>query len=460
MNATTSAAMTIGAVRHALDGRRLVWFGIRGEDGEALLAFPELEASYSVIAPLRSGKVGASANVTLEGISGVRPDLDRFDIDRDAGEAMGAFRESLLRDLSGRCVVVPYRPSALVSALGFSMSDTMTIAGMLKDRQQAFEHKPWVERSLNARGVRGPGWQYVADEHRSRAKRLLAAGPLILRVSRSSGGVGIALVAEEEEIDRLWPRQADAFVAVAPFLANAVPVNFSGCVFSNGMVRLHPPSVQLIGIESCTDRAFGFCGNDFGAVAALGDAVLQQLDAMGRVIGAWLHSERYLGAFGVDALVHEGQCYFTEVNARFQGSSTPSAEIAAELGVSDLFVDHLAANLGVSVPVNEISLSAWARRQPPRSQVIVHNTGDAQTCRDEEMPLDLRSAKVRISQLPHGVAVAPGGSLGRLTLDRSVTSTGFELDAEVERLIDKLRAVYPPVASTQPKDANLAAVEL
>ena len=137
------------------------------------------------------------------------------------------------------------------------MSDTMTLAGPWKDRQSAFEHKPWVERSLALRGVRGLNWQYVADEHRSRAKRLLASGPHILRASRTSGGVGIVAVATEEEVDRFWPEQPDTFVAVAPFLESAMPLNFSGCVFADGSLRLHPPSVQLIGIASCVDRRFG-----------------------------------------------------------------------------------------------------------------------------------------------------------------------------------------------------------
>lgn len=43
----------------------------------------------------------------------------------------------------------------------------------------------------------------------------------------------------------------------------------------------------------------------------------------------------------------DGRIYFTEVNPRFQGSSALSAEIAGELGVPDLLLEHLAASLGL-----------------------------------------------------------------------------------------------------------------
>lgn len=56
----------LSGVRSALGGRKLVWFGIRGEDGEALLPLSELQASFSVIATLRSGSIAPESNVSLE----------------------------------------------------------------------------------------------------------------------------------------------------------------------------------------------------------------------------------------------------------------------------------------------------------------------------------------------------------------------------------------------------------
>src|SRR4051812_35108621 len=75
----TTAA--IAAIRDALGGRRLVWFGIRGEDGRALLQLPEFQACFAITAPLRAASLDPASNVTFESIGGRRPDLDRYDID-------------------------------------------------------------------------------------------------------------------------------------------------------------------------------------------------------------------------------------------------------------------------------------------------------------------------------------------------------------------------------------------
>ncbi|MBE2318354.1 hypothetical protein DVA67_020400 [Solirubrobacter sp. CPCC 204708] len=434
----------IDAIRGALAERRLVWFGIRGEDGEALLQIPELEASYSIIAPLRSGRLREESNVALEQISRRRPDLDRYDIDLDPHPSAREFSARLMREVSGRCVMMTYRPSRLISELAFSMSDTMTLAGLFKDRQQAFEYKPWVETALAARGILGLDWRYVADQHLGRAQRMVAGGrPHILRASRTSGGVGIALAETEADVERLWRQDPDSFVAVAPFLDPTVPINFSGVVFDDGSVRLHPASVQLIGIPSCTQRRFGYCGNDFSAIKTLGDDVLAQVDAMGRAIGEWLHEERYRGVFGVDALVDGGAVRFVEINARFQGSSAPSAEIAHALDVPDLFLDHLNAALGGQPTDSGQTIAEWTASQPDLAHVVLHNTTGADLVRDPDVPLSPRSRGVRLAQLPEaGVPLADGAAICRVTLDRSVTESGFALDEPAERLVADLRRAF------------------
>ena len=49
---------------------------------------------------------------------------------------------------STECVLVTYRPSAFTTALAFSMRGTLELAGMHKERQAAFENKPWVAQGI------------------------------------------------------------------------------------------------------------------------------------------------------------------------------------------------------------------------------------------------------------------------------------------------------------------------
>jgi ATP-grasp domain len=442
VRSTEPVTARIDRLRRALDGRSLFWFGIRGEDAEPLLAVPEFAGCFAIAAPLHRASIKGDRNITLEELTRIRVDLDRYDIDEDSSEEAQMFRTMLMRAVSTRCVLATYRPAAFVSALSFGMGETMTLAGQFKDRQRAFEHKPWVETSLKRYGVRTLDWTYVPDGQAPQAKRLLNGRPIVLRVSRASGGVGIVQARTPEEVDEGWPSQADAFVGVAPYLEDAVPLNFSGCVFRDGAVRLHPPSFQLIGIRGCTSLRFGYCGNDFAAVSRLDDSILDELDRMGRTVGAWLHQERYSGVFGVDALLHDGQTYFLEVNPRFQGSSRMSAKVAAELDVPDLFIDHVSAYLGVDPAGTAPTLREWARHQAAVSHLVIHNTSEETLWRSPRSDLPDTGEGSSLSQWPRDVGIEPGGVLCRVALNRQITTTGSEVDAGTAELVEALRSVF------------------
>lgn len=484
-------------VSRALAGRDLVWFGIRGEDGEALAGLPELAGGFSIIAPMR-GKSRFAVDVCLERLRGSRPDLDRYDVDLDGSEAAAEFGRQVLREVQSRpCVLTAYRASALLTAFSFATPETMTLAGPCAERQAAFEHKPWVERELRRRGVDGLPWRYFAqtdvrepgvtgavavDRAQSgppgeepsahpQASEMLAQGVCVLRTSHTSGGVGVALARDRNELADLWP-QGERLVAVAPYQPGA-PVNFSGCVFADGQVRMHPPSLQLLGIASCTDRRFGYCGNDFAELESrLGRQALDSLDELGGNVGRWLSEQRYVGAFGVDAIVHAGRAIFAEMNPRLQGSTAVSALIARELGMPDLLLDHLAACLHLEPSCKGLTLGEWAQLQPEVSRIVLHNrTGGALARRDAQSgdaqnrdgggrsaALECRgqrnggappamTAGAEVSQLaPAGLPVEPGGTLCSLTVRRAVTDTGTQLHPDVDADVRSLRSEFQPAS--------------
>ena len=429
-------------VSRKLAGRRLYWFGIRGEDAQPLLDIPEFAGSFAITAPLRSIAIPAAQNVALEQSVGHRVDLDRYDLDDDTSEPAIRFRRTLLRAVDEPCVLLTYRPNGFVSSLAYASAHTLSVAGMLKDRQRAFEFKPWVETSLRGKGVAMVDWTYVPDAERSRAKRLLSRlGPLVLRVSRASGGVGMVVAETDDDIDSHWPFQSDSFVAVAPYLEPTIPVNLSGCVFARGSVRLHPVSVQLIGLQSCTPLRFGYCGNDYGAARSLQEGVIAKLEAMGHAVGRWLAEERYLGAFGIDAMVRGDDVLFTEVNARFQGSSSMSALLARQLGAIDIYLDHLAPFLELD-PGPERTLAEWMQDQPAMAHVVVHNRSGESRSLVASLGAEAMPSGFLPVQLPEGVEVSPGGVLGRLLVSRSITSDGFAVDRQTEQAISAVAALY------------------
>ena len=199
----TSREDQLRAISAALGDRELIWFGIRGTDAAGLLALPQFTSSFSITAPLRAAKLAVSDS--LEETTAVRVDLDSYDIDLDPSPSVMVLRRRLLARATRRSAISTYRPSHFLSAVHFASFDTTTYLGLFKDRQTAFEHKPWVETELRRAGIRTLPWRYFADESRDQVKQAVAKGPQVLRASRSSGGEGIELVDSPSSVDDCGP---------------------------------------------------------------------------------------------------------------------------------------------------------------------------------------------------------------------------------------------------------------
>ena len=411
-----------------LADRALYWFGIRGSDAEGLLALPQFSGSFAITSAIDAP--GLAYNVTLEQLTGVRVDLDRYDIDFDQqnAEAIATMRRHLLAALAEKSAIVTYRPSEFLSSISFATRRNAAYLGMFKGCQSAFEHKPWVETELDALGMRTLPWEYVPIEARHSVIDRLATGPVILRPSRTSGGVGIEIVAEPDELIAKWSDDPSHVMGVSRFLEDALPLNVGGCVFGGGEVTLHPASLQLIGVRGATSRRFGYCGNDFAAFANISGDIQAEIDDSTRMIGRWLGTRGYLGAFGVDYLLHEGWLYFAEVNARFQGSTALTVALSAGAGECDILLDHLAANLGVT-PVANHSLGKWADLIGPGSHVVMHN------CEPHRVVARSRCRHPHAQRVelvpPRGSAIEVGGVIGRLVFGRRITRDGFHIDVEL-----------------------------
>ena len=433
-------ADALHSISSQLQGRRLVWFGTRGDDSESAASIPEFKAAFSILASHRRRHTVRS--YSIEELSGVRVDLDTYEIDEEPnGEAFATFRKMALRALAGPTAVFTYRPSILVSALCFARRDNCRYLGLFKDFQAAFEHKPWVESSIRALGVPAIPWHYVADEEQLDSLSDLSNGPVMLRRSRSSGGTGLVRVEDFAELQARWPRQAEAYVSVAPYIDGGMPLNVGGVVWRDG-VTLHPLSLQLIGQPECTTRPFGYCGNDYSAVQAVDPAVVRQIQAATITIGHWMRAHGYVGAFGVDFLVKDGVALFTEVNPRFQGSTHLSSDISNSMDESCIVLDHLAALLGVDAPPS-LDLTDYFDSSSC-GHLVVHWTGPSEAHVDgtqlvqkfEDFPR-LRRSDVVVRPT---VLCQPNSTVARLTFDGSLSTTGFDLDSTIADTVRNWRS--------------------
>jgi hypothetical protein len=419
-----------------LGGRKLVWVGSRGHDAASFIDLPQFSESYGIIAPLRS--VSLNVDFALENISGERADLDTYKIDDDRRPPARELRRRLLASLNEPAVVVAYRPFSLLSALCYPRSDFVKYLGMFHERQATFEHKPWVESELRKAEIPIIPWRYFANEDRAQLEEYVAAvGVAVLRTNRSDGGAGLHVIREPGDVAGHMPQVPEGFFAVAPFLEPNIPVNINACVFGDGQVSLHPPSLQVIGVEEFTGRRFGYCGNDFSAIKSLSKSQLAELETITVKAGRWLHSQGYRGAFGLDALIHDGEMLLAEINPRFQGSSLLSARIDKSLGRPDVYLCHLAAYFGRQAP-QSMSLTELVNLQTDISQIVVHHTGTTPASLphlsdDESMSIELAPAE--------GVSILPDGIVFRAVVHSSVTANGHRVRSSVIEAVKRKHAL-------------------
>ncbi len=429
-------AALLKSVRKRLSGRPLVWFGTRGDDLGAVADLPNLSHSFSIISEFdaRPDVYG----LALEQISGIRVDLDTYDIDDDPFlEPIQEFRHHLLAATRRECAVFTYRPSMFLSAITFARSNSVEYLGMFKDHQAAFEHKPWVESAVAQNQIPCIEWDYISDEDKDVVARHLARSPVVVRRSRTSGGVGLSKVTHASELDESWPREREAFVSVARFVDDAVPVNVGAVVWDDG-VTVHHPSIQLIGVPELTERSFGYCGNDFGGMRDIDGRVIDQIDTATGRIGEWMRSLGYRGAFGVDFLVSNGVALFTEVNPRFQGSTRLSSWMSREAGESCLMLEHIAALLHLPSPLRR-PLRDQVSECTDMSQVVMHN-GPTRTRGIDGVQIAASLARVDGYDhadvlIPPNLYAAPSSAVVRVTLRRRVTRTGHEVVDDLRRAL-------------------------
>lgn len=446
-----SRAEIIRSIEDAIGHRRLLWVGTRGTDAQPLLAIDQFEGIVGLISPLGVPSWPASSEDCLERISGQRVDLNAYSVDADSSEARRELGARLRKALSPGTVAIAYRPSAFLASAYFTRTENVSYLGMFHGAQAAFEHKPWVETELAACGVPTIPWRYFADDDHALLGEWVRGRRFVLRANYSDGGRGLEL--SEGGALLPTPIHDGGFIAAAPFLDPNVPLNVSGCVFPNGDVTVRSPSVQLIGIPSCTSRRFGYCGNDFATVRdVIGRRGLDELEGLVVKTGEWLHRRGYLGAFGIDALVYDGAVYLAEINPRFQGSSAAASSIMAAAGVADIYLDHLAALLGIDgcsafPPLREQG-ELQAEKGRRLAQVVCYNTAATCAIKPDAYVPDLPFAEVKGAAGP-GIAVLPEAMLFKIFVHDTITSTGFALDARTVETIQALTGrIFEPVAAS------------
>ncbi|MGE5342165.1 MAG: ATP-grasp domain-containing protein [Candidatus Omnitrophota bacterium] len=415
-------------IRERIGKRQLCWFGVRGIDADPLAKYGDLTHIYGQTAP--SYKSLEIYEKSLESILMHRVDLNMYDVDFDQDIHTREFKRTVLFGVKKETVLVPYRPQEFLSSIYFTHGDIFHYYGLFHEFQRAFEHKPWVEKSIREAGINGIPWEYVRNIERDMVKGKIANGKAILiRPPYSSGGAGYAIIREIEDIyTNPVSASDDGFFSVAPFFEKSIPININACVYVDKCVGVFLPSFQLIGVKELTGRPLGYCGNDFGALKKLDKEIINQIEQITTQVGLWLAKKEYLGIFGLDLLVEGGKVYMVEINPRFQGSTMLSCKLAERIEDPDPYGEHMAAFMGMESPVVP---PLWERvnRMEAMAQVVVYNS----------LPRDVHLNSREVDKLTEDykglprnyVTVAPEGMIFKKIYFKSVTADGYKLFPEI-----------------------------
>jgi len=422
---------TARLLESTLKGHHVLWVSSKATD-----SFPSLRfgSSSSFLSLIGSGTLECASRrgLSLEEIIDRRVDYDRSSWDELDAASAEKFVSHIVNVASKKEVLlVPFAASMFLSNINATVPGVI-LAGNQFYLERSLEYKPWIEYEFRKCNIATVPWTNIIPGYNGVPND--APAPLLLRAPVSSGGLGHALYNSSQTLleNVKFQSGADIF-SVCPYLEHTCSMNVSACVFKSGRITQHPLSLQIIGSPECTDRRFGYCGNDFGAAKRfLDDDDITSIELVVRKVGSFLWRLGYLGAYGLDLLKSGKHILVSELNPRFQASTLPASLIAAYKGMPDLYTDHIAAHLGLEPQEDRPSLSDLIDVDQPLAQVFCYNAARENIEEPLDTSLSFLTVPFNIDLLPTRKKIDPHGLLFRIFISDVVLQDGRNLN-EVTR---------------------------
>ena len=174
----------------------------------------------------------------------------------------------------------------------------------------------------------------------------------VLQLSESYGGNGTYFVPVNSDLS--VDIKDNIKCSISQYIADSVSINYHAVVSSKNYV-IYPGSIQIIDKQSGN---FNYFGADFSAFRQLSKEQKSLSFETVKNICKKLMSMGYKGVLGVDLLLTKDECYFMEINSRFQSSSFYLNKMLKKLGLPDLYYTHCLSfdSLGFIALCNKIKL--------------------------------------------------------------------------------------------------------
>ncbi len=361
------------------------WVGQRGVDAYGVQDFISLDAVFCCdFGEAYARRWGTTSLFSVEREIGKRENWGNRDLEKLWEGPTRKRIETYIGKLNAPINTICYRSlKALEQDRRFRvLAPALALKDMFDDKLRQLE--------LFAKlGVKTPK-TYICrlDETTFAKARDLLGGPFVVQHPVGSSGENTYFITDQADFDStrvaLGPRQRVKLSKYFP-----VPsLNSHGIVLktSQGLHSLAVcPSLQIVGVQGCTDRPEIYCGNDFSAAAKISNSVLDEICKIMEAVGRHMGSKGFLGIFGMDFLLHEEEILALEINPRFQGSTMLLSLLQADRDEIPLPALHVMQFMGLidAIPQKLLEqLNSRYRLPYTGAHLIVHSLAE-KPCRFE-----------------------------------------------------------------------------
>jgi len=205
--------------------------------------------------------------------------------------------------------------------------------------------------------------------------------PFVVQFPYGSSGSSTHIVRTEKEYNTIRKKYPSSSAVLRRFI-NGFSLNVNAVVSGPpGQTRVLCcyPSVQITGLNECSNSRSAYCGNDYTSSALLDKDIMREMKSQVGIAGRWMASAGYRGVFGMDFVVKENSVYTVEINPRFQNSTSMHNTLSGMKGSGEkaVFFLHIAEFLRDK----DEKMRAFAEKfteeelmDPVRgSQIVMHN---------------------------------------------------------------------------------------
>lgn len=323
----------VNQLRRILSGRKILWVG-----GGLHLAQPTLEEllcgciAYSFERNSSNIFTDKDLFINLEDYRASRPDWNRIPDHETFASLPKKFNDKVLKSWT-RSVVFPYYVSAyawnLAEQLGSQVIGNPPLAGeslyLRKDGRRIAKHAGMeVPNTILCKSNQLPDFNDLLSQ--------FSCDQLVITPPYSDGGAWVYPVSTKEAYlnaaSDIFHHFSDDFIEITPYY-QGISMNVNVCNMYDAEakrcnVAVYPPSVQIIGDPTLSDKKLRYCGCDFSAASEMINKFDRKKLFLHAVNIGKLLFQKYgwKGFFGIDFIVRPDSSFvFLEINPRLQSST-------------------------------------------------------------------------------------------------------------------------------------------